>query len=155
MPPQQQTLYLIPIFYPDPDFKIETIEGKPVILDRIRKKNVILTPEEWVRQNFIRYLTEIKKYPASLMAIEKEIRISERKKRCDIVVYKNTLPWLVVECKEPEVIIDQKVLEQILAYNMSLKVPYLVLTNGKYTYGIHSSGNSWSYLTELPDYAKE
>lgn len=151
----QQIPYLIPISYPDPDFKIQTVEGRPVILDKIRKKNIILTPEEWVRQNFIRYLIEIKKYPASLMAIEKEIKLNERKKRCDIVVYKNALPWMVVECKEPEIIIDQKVLEQILSYNMSLKVPYLVLTNGKYTYGIQSNGDSWSYLTELPDYVKE
>lgn len=152
---QQQNPYLIPIVYPDPDFKIEMIEGKPLILDRIRKKKIILTPEEWVRQNFIRYLIEVKKYPASLMAVEKEIRLNDRKKRCDIVIYRDALPWLIVECKEPQVLLDQKALEQILSYNMSLKVPYLILTNGKYTFGIQSNGHSWNYLTELPEYTKE
>ncbi len=142
--------FLIPIEYPKPDFKISTKNGKQFIWDGIRKKMLVLTPEEWVRQNFIRFLTRVMHYPASLLALEKEIRLASRKKRCDIIVYKKAVPWMIVECKETRVPLNQKTLEQIINYNMSLQVPYLVLTNGETTYAVQRDSTSWNYIRTLP-----
>lgn len=149
-----QNPILIPVDFPEPDFKISDVLGKRMIWDAIRKKNLVLTPEEWVRQNFIRYLTTVLKYPASLMAIEKEIRLVSLKKRCDIVIYKNSRPWMIVECKEPEIQLTEKVLDQILTYNMVLQVPYLVLTNGVQTFAVRSHGNAWEFLAALPEWER-
>lgn len=143
---------LIPITYSKPNFTIRNIGGKQMIWDKIRKKDIILTPEEWVRQNFIQYLVQSLKYPGSLLAIEKEIHVANLSKRCDIVVYKDAHPWMIVECKEPAVSINQKVLEQILNYNMTLKVPFLVLTNGSQTYAIKRTNDNWGYLDALPEW---
>lgn len=141
----------IPITYPEPDFKIRSrAEGQQIIWDAIRKKELILTPEEWVRQNFVQYLIQVLKYPATLLALEKEIRVAHLKKRCDIVVYRDSRPWMIVECKSENMPLTEKVLEQILRYNLTLKVPYLVLTNGPHTYGVQSDGTTWSYLQALP-----
>lgn len=143
---------LVPVAYPDSDFQISSETGKQMIWDSIRKKRVVLTPEEWVRQNFIQYLTTVLKYPASLMAIEKEIQLTALKKRCDIVVYKNAKPWMIVECKEPQVPINEKVLRQILTYNISLRVPYLILTNGPHTFAVRINDDRWEYLKVLPEW---
>ena len=103
---------MIIINYPEQDFRIKKEEGKESIFDKLRKKWIILTPEEWVRQNFIKYLIEDKKYPSSLIATEKELRLGELKKRFDILVYdKNHKPWLMVECKSMEVKLDEAVLQ--------------------------------------------
>ena len=142
----------IPVAYPEPDFKIRTSGGKQEIWDRVRKKFTALTPEEWVRQNFLGYLIRVMGYPASLMAVEKEIRLGELRKRCDIVVYRKSIPWLIVECKEPSVPVSESVLRQILAYNMSLDVPYLVLTNGNQTCGVERNETGPAFLTGLPAY---
>jgi hypothetical protein len=152
MPPADHTPSLVSVQYPVPDFNIRTVGDRKMIWDGIRKKFIPLTSEEWVRQNFLQYLIRVKNYPGSLMAIEKEIHLGERKKRCDIVVYQASVPWMIVECKEPHVVIDQKTMKQILAYNMAIPAPYLVLTNGDVTYGIHRTGLSWDYITDLPEY---
>jgi len=141
---------MIKIVYPIPSFKIKKEDNKEFIFDGIRKKWVVLTPEEWVRQNIVQYLIEEKKYPKSLFAIEKEIMLGELKRRCDIVIYKNTLPWMIVECKEMNVTVNEKTFEQILNYNQTLNVEYLVTTNGNSTFAIHCSTKKW--LTELPNY---
>lgn len=142
----------ISIRYSKPDFNIRVLKEKQVIWDRIRKKYVKLTPEEWVRQNFLRHLVQVEHYPASLIAVEKEIRLGELKKRCDIVIYKHSVPWMIVECKEPDTYLNEKVLQQILGYNMSLKVKYLLLTNGDYTYGMECGTDGGQFITSLPDY---
>ena len=112
----------------------------------------MLTPEEWVRQNFLQYLTQTKKYPASLIAVEKEIKLGELKKRFDIVVYdKNSKPWMIVECKEMNVSLDKSVLDQILRYNISLDVPYLVITNGSYCMALKLNENLMQGIGVLPD----
>lgn len=147
-----QNPILIPVDFPEPDFRISDVSGKQMIWDAIRKKNLVLTPEEWVRQNFIQYLTQVLKYPPSLMAIEKEIHLGTVKKRCDIVVYKEARPWMIVECKEPNVPLNEKVLTQIINYNMVLKVSYLVLTNGLQTYAVHSKDTAWDYQKLLPEW---
>lgn len=125
-------------------------DDKEFIFDNIRKKWVLLTPEEWVRQNFIAYLVTEKKYPASLFAVEKEIKLGELKKRCDVVIYRNNLPWMIIECKEMNVIVNEKTIEQILNYNQVLQVNYLIVTNGTSTYGFDCSEKKW--LTTLPNY---
>lgn len=145
---------MIKIDFPSHPFKIKEEEGKEFIFDELRKLWVKLTPEEWVRQNFLQYLVQVKKYPASLLAIEKEIMVGDMRKRCDIVVYnRDSKPWLIVECKEMQFQLSEKTITQILSYNLTLKVNCLVITNGTYTYGITTNKNgSFSYLSQLPDY---
>ncbi|MEJ7821855.1 MAG: type I restriction enzyme HsdR N-terminal domain-containing protein, partial [Chitinophagaceae bacterium] len=91
---------MIKINYPEHTFKIKKEKNIESIFDAFRKRWIVLTPEEWVRQNILQYLTEIKKYPSALIAIEKEIYLGELKKRCDVVIYdRNSLPWMIIECK--------------------------------------------------------
>ncbi|MGZ5248375.1 MAG: type I restriction enzyme HsdR N-terminal domain-containing protein, partial [Flavitalea sp.] len=119
---------MIQINYPEPDFRIREENNISLIFDELRKTWLVLTPEEWVRQNFVRYLTKIKQYPATLIAIEKQLKLGELVKRFDLLIYdSNHQPWMMVECKAMEVRLDQKVLEQILRYNMSVPVKYLII----------------------------
>ena len=142
---------MIKIDYPPYQPKIKTQGGQEFIFDSFRKKWVVLTPEEWVRQNFLQYLITVKKYPASLIAIEKEIKLGELKKRFDIVVYdKNSQPWMIVECKEMNVELNQQVLDQVLRYNITMQVPYLVITNGSYCMAFQCDNNQLLVLTNLP-----
>lgn len=143
---------MINISFPHHDFKIKTEKNKEWIFDGFRKQWMVLTPEEWVRQNFLNYLVSIKKYPASLIAIEKEIVSGDVKKRFDIVVYKDAKPWMMVECKEMEVQLSEAVVKQILTYNISLSVTYLVITNGRSTFGLYINGSDFTWLDELPSY---
>ena len=140
------------IEYPPYQPKIKEENGRELIFDEFRKRWIVLTPEEWVRQNFLQYLTQTKKYPASLIAVEKEIKLGELKKRFDIVVYdKNSKPWMIVECKEMNVSLDKSVLDQILRYNISLDVPYLVITNGSYCMALQLNENLMQAIGVLPD----
>ncbi len=142
---------MVIVNYPEPAFRIKKEEGKEFIFDQLRKKWLLLTPEEWVRQNFVQYLLQVKKYPASLIAIEKEIRLGELKKRFDILVYdKEYQPWLMVECKAPEIKLDNVVLQQVLRYNISVPVTYLVIANGKSTYAWQRKGEKLELINELP-----
>ena len=142
---------MIKIEYPLYQPKIKKEAGKEFIFDEVRKRWVMLTPEEWVRQNFLQYLVLVKKYPASLIAVEKEIELGEIKKRFDIVVYdKNHLPWMIIECKEMSGVLNKKVLEQVLRYNISLQVPYLVITNGSYCYAFAVANNKLEEIDDLP-----
>ncbi|HWI89899.1 MAG TPA: type I restriction enzyme HsdR N-terminal domain-containing protein [Flavisolibacter sp.] len=110
--------------------------GKRYIFDAIRKVWLLLTEEEWVRQNFVNYLISELKYPSSIIAIEKEISLNNLKKRFDILVYdKQHKPWMLVECKEPKVSLSEDVLQQVLRYNISVPVEYIVITNGNTTVG--------------------
>ena len=142
---------MIKIDYPSQPFKIKTEEGKEMIFDEHRKMWVRLSPEEWVRQNFLQYLVKVKNYPLSLIAVEKEIRLGELKKRFDILVYNSIhQPWMMVECKSMDIVIDQKVMEQLLRYNISVPVRYLVITNGSYVYGYERSEGRIELLSDLP-----
>src|SRR5688572_14788705 len=119
------------INYPEPAFRIKQESGKDLLFDPLRKKWIILTPEEWVRQNFVQYLLQVKNYPASLVAMEKKIKLGELTKRFDILVYDNDhRPWMMIECKAREIRLEPKVLDQVLRYNISVPVRYLVVTNG-------------------------
>lgn len=143
---------MIKIDYPNPQFRTKTEDGKDWIFDEFRKRWIQITPEEWVRQNFLQWLVQIKKIPASLIAVEKEIKVGELRKRCDIVVYRSSMPWLIVECKEMEVKLDEAVIKQILNYNISLRVQYLIITNGSDTFAFELKNGTIQMLTEIPDF---
>jgi hypothetical protein len=117
--------------YPAFDVRLKKISGRTFIFDFIRKKWLALSPEEWVRQHLLNYLVTVKKIPVSLISVEKELELNGTKKRYDAVVYDRQLtPWLVAECKAPYIGLDQSVLEQALRYNLVLKAPFLIITNG-------------------------
>ncbi|GEO11677.1 type I restriction enzyme HsdR N-terminal domain-containing protein [Segetibacter aerophilus] len=143
---------MIAITYPTHPFKIKKEQGKEIIFDECRKQWVLITPEEWVRQNFLQYLMQVKKYPCSLIAVEREIMLGDTKKRFDIVVFKNAVPWMIVECKEMNVELNEAVIKQILNYNIKLQVEYLVVTNGKSTFGLYIQQGKFEWLNELPDF---
>lgn len=136
-------------------FRIREKLGKKLIFDSFRRRWVALTPEEWVRQNFVRYLTEEKHFPASLVAIERSLKMNQRDFRTDIVLFsKSGSPLVVVECKAPEVKISQLVFDQIARYNLDLRVSYLIVTNGltHYCCRFDQEQLSYAFLPEIPDY---
>ncbi|MBC7887221.1 MAG: type I restriction enzyme HsdR N-terminal domain-containing protein [Ferruginibacter sp.] len=144
---------MIKIDYPEYQPNIKNQQGKEYIFDEIRKQWIWLTPEEWVRQNFLQYLTRCKKYPSSLIAVEKEIQLGELTKRFDIVVYdRNTNPWMIIECKEMNVSLTRPVLNQALRYNIILNVPYIIITNGSHCYGFSGNKGLLEELSDLPDF---
>ncbi len=129
--------------------------GKTEIFDDIRKRFYILTPEEWVRQNFIRYLIHVKNFPASLMAVEKGLKLNGMQKRADIVQYNtHAHPVLIVECKAPEVKITQDTFDQIARYNMVMKVRYLIITNGLQHYAcrVDFENRQIDFLKDIPEF---
>ena len=144
---------MIKIEYPPFLPKNEIREGKEYIFDEVRKLWVILTPEEWVRQNFLQYLIQVKQYPAMLIAVEKEIYQVDIKKRVDIVVYdRNTKPWMIIECKEMKVVLNNTVFDQALRYNINLQAAYVVITNGTYCFAFSKNAGQFVALTTLPEY---
>ncbi len=142
---------MIKITFSKYPFKIRKEDDVEMIFDSIRKRWVALTPEEWVRQNIIRYLLIEKKYPAKLFAVEKEIKLGALRKRCDILIYdKLTHPWMIIECKEMRVTLDVKVMEQTLLYHSSVPVPFLVITNGSYCFGFEKKGDDFFEIDDFP-----
>ncbi|MCK6649416.1 MAG: type I restriction enzyme HsdR N-terminal domain-containing protein [Bacteroidia bacterium] len=138
---------------PGYSFKLKESSGKVQILDELRKKYVVLTPEEWVRQHIVRYLIQEKKYPASLIAIEIGLKYNQLQKRADVLVYdRQGAPFLLVECKAPEIKITQDVFHQIAVYNMTFKVRYLLVTNGMdhFICEMDYTNNSYQFLKEIP-----
>jgi type I site-specific restriction endonuclease len=140
-----------------PQYSFHTREkaGKKLIFDDFRRKWVALNPEEWVRQNFSRYLTEEKHFPASLVAIERTLRINQHDFRTDVVLFsKSGNPLVVVECKATEVKISQQVFDQIARYNLDLRVSYLIVTNGlvHYCCKFDQQQLTYTFLPEIPDY---
>jgi type I site-specific restriction endonuclease len=141
---------------PTYSFKIKSEVQRKLIFDSIRKKYVVLTPEEWVRQNFIRYLIEEKGYPASLIAVEKKVDVNLLPQRSDIVLYNaNAKPVMIVECKAAKIKITQDVFNQIARYNMKLMVPLLVVTNGLHHYccQMDYQKKTFEFLREIPHYS--
>lgn len=124
---------MVKLNLPDYAFRMQKSDKGIQIFDAIRKKFVALTPEEWVRQNFIRYLIEEKKYPSSLIAVETGLTYNKLKKRCDITVHnRKGEAWMLIECKAPEVKISQETFNQVATYNMAGKntTLHLAVTNG-------------------------
>ncbi len=140
---------------PQYSFRIKERSNKRYIFDAIRQKWVVLTPEEWVRQNFIRYLITEKNYPSALIAIEHPVRMNRLNFRSDAVIYtKSGAPLAIIECKASEVKISQAAFDQIVRYNFDLKVKYLIVTNGMnhYCCKIDQDMLGYIFLTEIPDY---
>ena len=145
---------MIKIEYPQHPFKIRSEKGRELIFDELRRRWVRLTPEEWVRQNFLQYLVQVKKYPATLIAIEKEMLLGELKKRFDVLVYDaQHRPWMMVECKAMAVTLNEKVLHQVLRYNMAIPVPFLVITNGIFMAGFERTVAGLELIGQLPELA--
>lgn len=145
---------MISIAYPPPQFRTEKREGQTFVFDALRKTWLLLTPEEWVRQNFVQYLLQVKAYPAALMALEKELELNGMRRRFDVLIYnKNHQPWMLIECKAETVPLTETVLQQALRYNISLPVPYLVITNGAQTRAWMKEGERLKELNELPHWA--
>lgn len=137
-------------------YRIEQRSGKLVIFDPIRKKFVVLTPEEWVRQHFINYLTEHLGYPASRVRVESGTKYNKRAKRTDILIYDDELqPLVLVECKAQSVGISQATFDQISVYNKTLKAPLLVCSNGMvhYACAYNKDDESIRFLDSIPPYA--
>ena len=140
---------------PDYSFRIKTEEDKTFIFDEIRKKFLLLTPEEWVRQNFIKYLIHEKGFPSSLMAIESGLKINKNIFRADLLVYnKKGIPILVVEFKAPEIKITQKAFDQIARYNIKFRAGYLIVSNGlkHYCCLLNKKEGVYSFLKNIPLY---
>ena len=143
----------LPIFQP----KLKKTDGELHIFDQIRKRYLLLTPEEWVRQNFLNYLINHKGYPLSLMENEAMIKLNNMTRRCDTVVYNNKLePLVIVEYKRPEITINQDVFNQIVRYNIVLRVDYLIVSNGlsHFCCKMNYEDQTYLFLEEIPEYGE-
>jgi hypothetical protein len=141
--------------FPKCEFRLKSSENKHLIFDRNRKKYVVLTPEEWVRQHVLHYLTEVKKYPASLISLEKILKINGLTRRYDLIARSPSgKVLLMVECKAPEIKINQEVFDQIARYNLSLNADLLMVTNGleHFYCKMDYSNSRYEFLPDLPDY---
>ncbi len=138
---------------PQYDFRIRTSGQSKEIFDALRKKFVVLTPEEWVRQNFIMYLREELKYPSGLIAVERGLTVNRLRKRTDIVIYdQNGSPWMIVECKAPGVKLTEATFYQASDYHHRLNVKYLVVTNGLLHFCSKSENGQFALLDHFPDF---
>ena len=135
--------------------KTKLVEGTTQVFDQVRKKYLVLTPEEWVRQHFIHYLNQEKNYPLGLMGMEKMVKYNGMQTRADIVLYTTDgKPNMIVECKAPNVKITQDAFNQIAKYNFKLQVPFLVVTNGiqHFCCQMNYENNSIKFVEEIPKF---
>src|SRR5690554_2838463 len=141
--------------FPRYEFRFKSSENKISVFDEIRKKFVILTPEEWVRQHVIQFLIQHKNYPKSHINVEKEIKVNNTSKRYDVVVFnRDGSIFLIVECKAPSIVISQETFDQIARYNLSLKADFLMVTNGlkHYYCQMDFENEKYIFLPEIPEY---
>jgi len=140
---------------PEYDFRIKKQNEKLFIFDTQRKRYVSLTPEEWVRQHFIRFLIEVKGYPAALLAIEKQLNMNGMKKRCDAILYDNEAkPILIIELKAPNVPISQATFDQVAVYNAKLKVNLFMISNGieHFCCKVNTETSRYEFFSEIPHF---
>ena len=143
--------------FPVYDFRFKNSENKVHIFDTIRKKFVVLQPEEWVRQNVVQFLIHEKKYPKSLINVEKQLTVNTLKKRYDIVVFDSMGNMtLLVECKSPKIMINQQTFDQIARYNMQLNAEFLMVTNGLQHFycKMDFSKEKYTFLEQIPDFSR-
>lgn len=148
---------MLPLNLPSYPVKIQKRNGKNVIFDALRQKYVALTPEEWVRQHFVHYLTDFKGYPKGLLANEIQLDLNGTKKRCDTVLFnKNLNAKMIIEYKAPNIEITQAVFDQITRYNMVLKVEYLIVSNGikHYCCRIDYNTMKYTFLSDIPAFTE-
>ncbi len=139
-------------------FRLKKVDNKVFIFDEIRKKFVMLQPEEWVRQHVVRFLIEERNFPKSLINVEKELTINRLTKRYDVVVFsKSGEVFLVVECKAPTIPITQDVFDQVARYNLVLKSQFLMVTNGLQHYfcQMDYQNNKYVFLKDLPHFSEK
>lgn len=144
---------MIVVDYPKEPLRIEIKSDVRKVFCLVRKKWLVLTPEEWVRQHFLLYLNRIKQYPLSTISVEKLLRVGERNRRTDILVYKNDVPFLLIECKKMDQGITTRELEQTLRYFSAVQCPYFIITNGVETHGYMKKGDALTSIEALPDFA--
>ena len=147
----------MPLNLPEYPLKVKKNGLRLSVFDRLRKRYVALTPEEWVRQHFVEYLIEEKQFPAALMANEVSLTQNGIKRRCDtLVADREGQPLVIVEYKAPEIEITQQVFDQIVRYNMVLRARYLMVSNGMshYCCQIDYEDNTYSFLNDIPEYAE-
>ncbi len=135
--------------------KIRTQSGKKEVFDIVRKKWLVLLPEELVRQLVIHYLLLEKGYPASLLRVEMGLTVNKNVRRCDVLAFnQETAPFLLVECKSPDVRLTDQVVQQISAYNLTLQVPHLLITNGRSSYCLsrNTSNTDWRHQEDIPPF---
>jgi hypothetical protein len=143
------------LHFPTYNFRFKNSKNKVSIFDVIRKKFIILTPEEWVRQHVIHFLIAEKKYPKSLINVEKILKVNGLDKRYDIVIFNTDGSiYILVECKSPKIKITQATFDQIARYNLSMKAEYLMVTNGlnHYFCNMDFENEKYEFLREIPDY---
>jgi len=143
--------------FPTYSFRFKNSENKISIFDEIRKKFILLQPEEWVRQHCVQYLIQNKKYPKSLINVEKELKINNLKKRYDIIIYNTDGSiHLIVECKSPKITVNQNTFDQIARYNLTLNADYLMVTNGinHYYCKMDYEKKRYEFLKDIPHYNK-
>lgn len=148
---------MLSLNFPAYTFRVKNSQNKRLIFDVLRKKFVLLTPEEWVRQHVVHYLMGAKKYPKNLMNVEKQLTVCGIKKRYDIVVFNTDGSLLLlVECKAPEHKITQTVFDQIAVYNKSLQAKYLMVTNGLQHYycQLPETAENYTFLTDIPEFSR-
>ncbi len=139
--------------FPPFQFRFKNSENKLFVFDEIRKKFVLLTPEEWVRQHVVQHLIQVKHYPKSYINVEKLVKVNGQNKRYDIVVFNpDGSIFLLVECKEPKVIISQATFDQIAQYNLSMNANFLMITNGvsHYYCKLDHENKKYQFLNDLP-----
>lgn len=149
------TALMLDLNFPKFSFRFKNSENKVSIFDVIRKKFIVLQPEEWVRQHCIHYLIEVKNYPISLINVEKELKVNDLKKRYDIVVFNTDGSIkLIVECKAPKIKISQDTFDQIARYNLTLNADYLMVTNGinHYYCKMDFEAEHYQFLRDIPEY---
>ena len=140
---------------PQYSFRIKKQNEKLVIFDSQRKRYVVLTPEEWVRQNFIRFLIDEKGYPAAYLAIEKQLNMNGMKKRCDAILYnEHAQPFLIIELKAPNVAISQATFDQVAVYNAKLKVDFFIISNGieHFCCKVNPETARYEFFPEIPNF---
>jgi len=146
-----------PLNFPEYGFRLKNSENNLHIFDVIRKKFVVLQPEEWVRQHAVNYLIQEKKYPKSLINVEKQLTINDIKKRYDIVVFNSDGSiHILIECKAPSIVIDQSTFDQIAQYNLQLNANYLMVTNGLQHFycKMDFETEKYAFLKDIPDFSR-
>lgn len=148
---------MLQLNFPSYNFRLTNTKEGLKIFDRTRKKQVLLTPEEWVRQHLIEFLVNEKKIPRTLIGVEIGLKLNTLYKRADIIAYnRNKTPLLLVECKAPFVEISQSTFDQIATYNMVLNVPYLVVSNGlsHFCCKMDNKNKKYTFLKDIPNYSQ-
>jgi len=151
-----ETIFMYNLYFKNKyNYKIISIDNKKYIFDPIRKKKIVLTPEEWVRQNVISFLNLNLKIPISHISVEKGFKVNKLKKRFDIIVYDDYGKIkILVECKSPKISLNQKALDQLIVYNMEIKSKFLMLTNGLNHFFVKFDDKKFSIINNLPNYNK-